>query len=193
MTSSAAVSTCPSASRAVARSLAASDARARNGMPPSPTVVLSLIALHAGSPDVQQEDLMLRFDSRTELLSHVDTLFKKMAVPRKERERIERLLGLWHSLHHNPTKPAKPSSRDGGDYRDDIQALCAITGDLLRHPDMLDSMGFGSSISHEQTHNDRPARQGNSRNRGGGNNRGAGRGQGRHPRSGSNHRGPPRQ
>lgn len=176
----------------LARSLAAADARARNGMPPSPTVILSLIALHAGSPDVLQEDLMLRFDSRGELLAHIDTLFKKMSVPRKERERIERLLALWHSLHHNPTKPAKPSSRDGGDYREDIHALCAITGDLLRHPDMLDKMGFGSSISHEQTHNDRPARQGAPRGRGPTNRGRGGRGgggSGRGPRRPSN-RGP---
>jgi poly(A) polymerase len=69
---------------------------------PSATVVLSIIALFLISYPTSYDVLAGQPLDREELSDHIRSCFVKLTVPRKERERIEDLLGLWLRLLHTP-------------------------------------------------------------------------------------------
>ncbi len=66
------------------------------------TPVFALMSLFfSGYPDTP-EGLLDHFHDRDELSDHIKSCFIKLAVPRKERERIEDVLVLWLRLYHLP-------------------------------------------------------------------------------------------
>jgi len=70
----------------------------------SVTPILTLIALFLGIPDPTQPDLPIRFDGGRTAAEFTDECFMKLAVPRKERERISHLLELWQYISETPAE-----------------------------------------------------------------------------------------
>ncbi|MBN8547991.1 MAG: polynucleotide adenylyltransferase PcnB [Deltaproteobacteria bacterium] len=79
-----------------AKTLAHSDEMVLDGEPRSPTVVLALISLFTRCPIL--DGLPEQFRDREDIAEHVASGFRALAVPRKEREKIEALLQAWHML-----------------------------------------------------------------------------------------------
>ncbi|MCI5064291.1 polynucleotide adenylyltransferase PcnB [bacterium] len=66
------------------------------------TSILAMIALFLLSYPSSFEDLAEQRLDREELNDHLKSCFIKLTVPRKERERIDDLLGLWLRLFQTP-------------------------------------------------------------------------------------------
>ncbi|MDC0358061.1 polynucleotide adenylyltransferase PcnB [Oligoflexia bacterium] len=89
----------------------------------SVTAVLALVALFLNNPDYTLKDLPTRFVSRGELIEYLNSCFVKLAVPRKERERIEGALMLWHRLENEPFEKIKVKSLESRKHLDDLYWL----------------------------------------------------------------------
>ena len=76
----------------------------------SPTAVLALIALFSIGGAPSRSELETIFKTRIEAESAVRGAFSHFRVPRKERERIENLIGLWFSVIHSEPDRIKVSS-----------------------------------------------------------------------------------
>ena len=74
------------------------------------TSVLAVIALFLSCYPESSEALHVYFEDREELSDHLSSCFVKLAVPRKERERIEDVLILWHRLKNMPVDKAKKTN-----------------------------------------------------------------------------------
>ena len=92
------------------------DEEARTGEAPSVAVILALIALFTGEAAPRHEDPIVRFENRDAVHNHVRSCYPHLAVPKRERERIESILSWWlhivregekarlRTLSHSPLK-----------------------------------------------------------------------------------------
>lgn len=79
-----------------ARILARSDESVQEGKTRSSSVVLALMSLFSRSPIL--DGLPEQFKEREDISEHLSEGFRSLAVPRKEREKVETLLLAWHML-----------------------------------------------------------------------------------------------
>lgn len=69
-----------------------------NNGPKTPTSVLALLALFSNTGSIVQPDLKVRFDNVEILLEFLRQCFSLLSVPKRERDKIQRLLTLWLEL-----------------------------------------------------------------------------------------------
>ncbi len=74
------------------------------------TPVLGIMALFLSCYPESVEELHVYFEDREEISDHLSSCFIKLAVPRKERERIEDVLILWHRLKNMPVEKVKKTN-----------------------------------------------------------------------------------
>lgn len=74
------------------------------------TAVLATITLASALRVPSSEALLSLIGSRAAIKEYVSTAFPRLAVPRKERERIAELLLLWFALRSPSGKPPRSSS-----------------------------------------------------------------------------------
>ncbi len=79
-----------------AKALSLSDDAVADGAQRSSTLVLALISIFSRSPVL--DGLAEQFKDAEDVREHLAQSFKGLAVPRKEREKIEALLVAWHML-----------------------------------------------------------------------------------------------
>lgn len=101
-----------------ARCLAAVDELIKRGQPVNPAVVLGIMALFSGDHRITEEVLTRKFETQEHLVEHLKGCFTKLAVPRKERDRVEDLLTLWYLLATTPLEKLR---------RGQIQRRASIT------------------------------------------------------------------
>ena len=80
------------------RAVRRADELIADGKITSPTIFLTLIALFRRGRDVPQEVLLSRFEYIEELVTFISSGFSRLAVPRRERERILDTLSLWYKI-----------------------------------------------------------------------------------------------
>jgi poly(A) polymerase len=107
--------------------LAKIDALVQDRHEVSTTLILAVIALFIGSSQIKRFELQDRFKSISELLEHVDNCFTDLAVPRKERERIELLLTDWLKLASGQIKNTKLATLRNRPHFDDLKTLLRLT------------------------------------------------------------------
>lgn len=62
------------------------------------SVILALIALYSGSADGNIAEIKNRLDTADKVVEHLKNCFSSLAVPRKERERVETILVAWSQM-----------------------------------------------------------------------------------------------
>ena len=87
------------------------------------TAVLCLLALFGDTGTVLQPDLIARFDSIPMLHSFIDQTFRKIPIPRKEREKIETILEFWFELEKNPLERVRRARMVHSSVFDDLVNL----------------------------------------------------------------------
>lgn len=114
--------------------------RRKDDSPISPTVVLAIIALFSGAIETSIEALRERFEGLKDLREHLQECFPELAVPRKERERIEAILNDWISVVRTNDAQVRSSqftrnfARKG--HLDDLISFCEILP--ARDPEQVD-------------------------------------------------------
>jgi poly(A) polymerase len=132
-----------------AKVLGASDELVADGRPRSATVVLSLIAMFSRSPVL--DGLAEQFRGRDDIAEHVASSFPALAVPRKEREKIESLLLAWHMLITSGDDRSQIRNLGRKGLLQDFELLidllygrgpeADLLADLLGSPDNRDTQG----------------------------------------------------
>ena len=93
-----------------AKCLSKIDALEQTNQIQTPTAVLALIALFSVGGAPSKTELETIFDSRNSAEQAVRSAFSIFRVPRKERERIEAVIGLWFNLINTQLGNIKTSS-----------------------------------------------------------------------------------
>lgn len=108
-------------------SLQRADELVHAGTPPSPTAVLALLALFAADvlDRADPYDLDVIENSPTEFMRGC---FEKLAVPRRERERVEHLLNIWFDLGKPPYTPQRLGRALRREGAEDLQPLLLMLG-----------------------------------------------------------------
>ncbi len=96
--------------------------------PINTTALLAAMVLFIGLPQIPRSDLINRFSSKHDLGSHIKGCFSKLAVPRKEREKLQLVLFAWYDLVNvNPgTKIQRFKNRD---FLPDLLGLFKLISD----------------------------------------------------------------
>ena len=139
--------------------------------PPSATAVLALLALFA-SGAIARPDPFARDDAENSPTEFMKRCFLKLAVPRRERERIEHLLNIWFDLGKPPYSPERLGRALRREGAEDLQPLLLMLG----HPPISSELLEAARLARpeiEEDDDERPRSHGRRRGRG----RGRGRGQ----------------
>jgi poly(A) polymerase len=104
--------------------------------PPAPTAVLALVALFA-SGAIERSDPYGRDDTANSPTEFLKGCFDKLAVPRKERERVEHLLNIWFDLGSPPYSPERLGRALRRDGAEDLQPLLLMLGHPPISADLL--------------------------------------------------------
>ena len=104
----------------LAMALARLDKYIKHGQDVSTTVVLSLITVFHIAADVTEPLSVDRFSSKEDLRALCSSVFEKLAVPRKERERIMIMLFAWYSLMRTDARKIRAATYAHKAYRDDL-------------------------------------------------------------------------
>lgn len=121
----------------LSRCLERVDQATKQGDEPSTTVVLAVIALFSGPEVLSRFDLSTRFGSEGALKDHLDDAFPDLAVPRKERERIEDLLLDWYSIAHDGHKNIKLGRLQNRPHYEDLRMLFSLLRTSDQEEDVL--------------------------------------------------------
>ncbi len=105
------------------------DSSIKDGETISSTAVLSALALFIGVPTIDRADLTHRFSGRQELNLHLQGCFKSLAVPRRERERIQNVLLSWFDITKSNPANLKVSKFRNKDFLDDLISLFKLIGE----------------------------------------------------------------
>ena len=105
------------------------DERCRIGKEPSVAVVLSILVLlsKAGATSFLSAQ-GAAFRSPEDLQEHLSSCFKSLAVPRRERERIDSILSAWLSLVLHQEEAVRPSRIIESSLAEDLIILLEILG-----------------------------------------------------------------
>ena len=80
------------------RTLSRIDEDLRDGFEFTTVTILSTIAFFLRTPELASKEILDRFQSEEDIHEHILKCFHGLAVPRKERERIDGILTLWFLL-----------------------------------------------------------------------------------------------
>lgn len=146
------------------------DELSQAGTAPSPTAVLALLALFSSGAIARPEPFALD-DPMNAPTEFTRGCFPKLAVPRKERERVEHLLNVWFDLGKPPYSPerlGRALRRDGGE---DLEPLLLMLG----HPPISNELREAARAARPEIAEDEdyaPPRQRRGRSQRGGRGRG---------------------
>lgn len=153
-------------------SIMRADTEVSQGSPHSATVTLSLLAYYSRLTDATCGSTP--FETTEEISEHIARAFQGLAVPRRERERVELLIQGWMALALGQRIPGCLHLIQRLNLVDDLRAFFRLIGldeSLVRMPQRNSSSDF-----HEREAGSDFTGQGRSRRRGG-------RGRGRHYRT----------
>ncbi len=105
------------------------DSSIKDGDAISSTAILSALALFIGVPTINREDLLHRFASKEELSGHINGCFSSLAVPRRERERIQNVLNAWFDLSRDEIGSKKLNRYRNKDFLIDLISLFKLIGE----------------------------------------------------------------
>ncbi len=111
---------------ALAQCLGLADQLILSGREISATTILCLITLYFGMRDLFEMASPRRFRSRDEIRDHCNNSFSKLAVPRKEKERIQTVLIAWATLAHSDLDKIRPGSYANKEFLPDLKALVEV-------------------------------------------------------------------
>ncbi len=74
------------------------------------TAILASISLFMTAYPDSTVPLHEQYEDKEDIIDHLTSCFVKLAVPRKEKERIEELLSLWHRVLTTPVDKLKKSN-----------------------------------------------------------------------------------
>ena len=94
---------------------------------PSPTVILTIIAMFIAGDSIWLEDLAERLPEAPDLSERLASCFTRLVVPKKEREKIQLLLSLWSRVRAISPKALKPNSYRRSSLLPDLISLLEIT------------------------------------------------------------------
>jgi tRNA nucleotidyltransferase/poly(A) polymerase len=94
---------------------------------PSATVILTIIAMFIAGDSVWLADLAERLPEAPDLSERLGSCFTRLVVPKKERERIQLLLGLWSRVRSLPPKALKVNSYKRSSLLPDLISLLEVT------------------------------------------------------------------
>lgn len=98
------------------------------------TAILSLLTLFSGTDNILLGQLKHRFIDKTELQNHVASVFPELALPRKERERIEKVLLNWHALELSHPDEFRPQQLGRRQNFPDVAQLFSVLYPEPHHP-----------------------------------------------------------
>ena len=120
------------------------------------TPVFALIALFTGVEHADDHDLAGRFSSPEEIEDFVASCFSKLAVPRRERERVVQTLMLWHTLETVPAERLSARKVMKDPAFNDVQTLLRFLNVDRRAQAALDAVEELLSAPREtKSHNSR--------------------------------------
>lgn len=153
------------ASHPFSQSLERLDTLLREGKTPSHTAILGVISIFlAASENTAVADLVDSFDNRSHIQEHLSSCFVKLAVPRKERERIEDVLALWFKIHQTAPEKLKASTLERRKCIVDLRDMLDILGGT--EPE-IESVVAQACADRRKNKNRRGGRGGDKRNKGG--------------------------
>jgi poly(A) polymerase len=94
---------------------------------PSATVILTIIAMFTAGDSIWLSELAERLPEASDLGERLAACFTRLVVPKKERERIQLLLGLWSRVRSVPVKALKPNSYRRNSLLPDLISLLEVT------------------------------------------------------------------
>jgi poly(A) polymerase len=147
------------------------DAIIKDGESLSSTSVLAAISLFIGLPNIDRSDLFHRFTSKQELSLHLQGCFHSLAVPRREREKLQHILNSWFDLKHTETENIKFQKYRNKDFLADLIGLIKIIGDSDEDQFILNSLTDLESSRNSHGNHESRGRRRRSRHRNGTSNR----------------------
>lgn len=137
-----------------AKILHLSDEMVRDGRGRSATLVLSLISLFTRSPVL--EGLAEQFRDSEDISEHVAAGFRSLAVPRKEREKIEALLQAWHMLLTSGDRASEIRNLTRRELMPDFELLIELLYGKGPEMELLTELRAGGShAQHDPRHSPR--------------------------------------
>ena len=145
-----------------AKALNAADALILQGEEVTASVILALMALFmdgSGEPEPME-----RFTTPSSLETHLSRCFSKLAVPRKERERITSIVTLWHrALSAAPHWP-KVAALARKNLADEMITLLRCLNWNRQYQDLLDVLTSPQNARRSGQHSSSNRRQRRPRN-----------------------------
>lgn len=160
----------------LAETLARFDVTAQGSQTPSSAVFFAILARFCPVTVLETKDgnkIDLQFATQESLVNHIQTLFPLLAVPRREREKVEQILQLWLALYKDQEVPLSPRAVQGisQEFADFCKLLPAGPRDkeifqgfraaLVRRPHTINT---GPSDSEDQSRRPRRRRRRGVRN-----------------------------
>lgn len=108
------------------------------GTAPSPTAVLALLALFS-SGAIARPDPYALDDPQNAPTEFMKGCFTRLAVPRKERERVEHLLNIWFDLGKPPYSPQRLGRALRREGAEDLQPLLLMLGYAPISSDLIEA------------------------------------------------------
>ena len=137
----------------------------RAGTDVTPTLLLVLVALFQGALTPDFGEIHTRFHSAEEIEKQVRASFSRLAVPRKERELIAKLLIHWWELLHTPPADLRPGRWLAKPCFPDLLNLLRITGITAEDEARLDLLLSTDPFKQGDEHRRRGRRGGRKRGR----------------------------
>ena len=97
------------------------------GEVPSPTVILTILAMFTAGDSIWLKDLAETLPEASDLSERLSSCFTRLVVPKKERERIQLLLGLWSKVRSIPVRALKPNAFKRSSLLPDLLSLLEVT------------------------------------------------------------------
>lgn len=119
-----------------------------------PTVVLSIVALLSNPAIAKHSELVLRDLDLESIEELVKDSFTSLAVPRKERERIETLLSAWFNLLTTEFTRIKPAVLARKPFLKDLLQLTMLLSDNIGSPEILGLLNQAIDIRAMQSKQD---------------------------------------
>jgi poly(A) polymerase len=116
-----------SAESDLSQCLERADDLVNEGEVPSPTVILTILAMFTAGDSIWLKDLAETLPEASDLGERLSSCFTRLVVPKKERERIQLLLGLWSKVRSVPVRALKPNSFKRSSLLPDLLSLLEVT------------------------------------------------------------------
>jgi poly(A) polymerase len=128
------------------------------------TPMLCLLVLFMLRTDPATLDLNQHFSGADGIREFVAGAFSKLAVPKKEKEKIAGILSLWLKVLTTPPERLKPAQIARSEYCEDLMLLLEILNTHGQHQALLELLS--GQESSRQPSSSRPPRSGDGRRRG---------------------------